>query len=350
MSELDRRTLFRATAAGAGALAATAALPAEAAPPEVGRVLARELEIPWGVAFLPSGNALVSERHGMVHRVHRKGGRTRIGRVNNVSARGEGGLLGLAVSPTFRTDRWLYAYITTDDDNRVVRMRYVDGRLRDQRPVLTGIPKGNIHNGGRLAFHPNGLLFVSTGDTDSGNLAQNKSSLAGKILRITRDGDVPEGNPFGNPVFSFGHRNVQGLAFDWRGRLWATELGQSTRDELNRIVKGGNYGWPEVEGGDGAGGQYRDPFVTWQPTYRCSPSGLAIRKGYAWVGALAGEALFRVDISREGKRTKRRFFHEKFGRIRTVQEAPDGSLWITTSNAGRPTAAPRDDKVIRIRV
>lgn len=347
MSTLDRRTLFRAGTAGGGGLllgsAVGVATPA-VAEPTVGKVLARDLRIPWGLAFLPSGDALVAERDtARIYRVSRTGGKRRVGRVDGVEPAGEGGLLGLVCHPRFRRNRWLYAYISTGDDNRVVRMRYVDGGLRDRRTVLTGIPRGTIHNGGRLRFGPGGHLFIATGDTGNATYSQDKGSLGGKILRVAANGEVPDGNPFGNsPVWTYGHRNVQGLAFDARGRLWATELGQQTRDELNRIVKGDNYGWPLVEGGDGPGGEFHDPFVTWSPTSSCSPSGLAIAGGYAWVGALAGQALFRVDIRGDGRRRIRRFFHERFGRIRTVERAPDGALWITTSNG-------ENDRVVRIR-
>lgn len=354
MTLLDRRTLFKAGAAGSGGLllgpGAGLLSPAQAEP-KVGRTLAGNLRIPWGVAFLPSGDALVSERgSALVFRVRRTGGRKRVGRVNNVRARGEGGLLGLAVSPTFSQDRWVYAYISTASDNRVVRMRYVEGELRDQQPVLAGIPTGSNHNGGRLAFAPGGLLYVSTGDAGDSSRSQRLSSKGGKILRMTPEGDVPADNPFGNYAWSLGHRNVQGLAFDRSGQLWATEFGQDTRDELNRIVRAGNYGWPAVEGGDGPGG-FRDPFVIWEPTSSCSPSGVAITKGHAYVGALAGRALMRVDLFGDDKRTKRRFLHDRFGRIRTVALAPDGSLWITTSNRdGRGDPREGEDRVVRIRV
>jgi glucose/arabinose dehydrogenase len=346
MTLLDRRTLFKAGAAGTGGLLAGAVVgptASTAAPPSKRRTLARGLSIPWGLAFLPTGNALVAERDSaLVHKVSRRGGSKVVGEVEGVVPFGEGGLLGLACHPNFVETRWLYAYITAASDNRVVRMRYVDGRLGSQETVLAGFPKAGNHNGGRLRFGPAGHLFVSTGDAGDTSNAQDVDSLGGKILRVTPDGDVPAGNPFrGSPVWSYGHRNVQGLSFDKRGRLWATEFGQNTRDELNRIVKGHNYGWPVVEGGDGGGGSFHDPLVTWSPTSTCSPSGLAVAGGHAWVGALAGQSLYRVDLRGGGKGTIRRFFRNDFGRIRTVELAPDRTLWITTSNGTR-------DRVIRI--
>ena len=343
---LHRRTLLKVGAAGTGGLVVGAGLtePAAAAPPTGGRVLARGLSIPWGLAFLPSGHALVAERDSaLVHKVRSDGGRRVVGEVPGVVPTGEGGLLGLACHPNFRETRWLYAYITTADDNRVVRMRYVDGRLGNPQTVLAGFPRASFHDGGRLRFGPAGHLFISTGDAGDTSNSQNLGSLGGKILRVTPAGEVPAGNPFpGSPVWTLGHRNVQGLSFDHRGRLWATELGQNSRDELNRIVKGHNYGWPQVEGGDGPTGSFHDPFATWSPTSTCSPSGLAVGGGYAYVGALAGQSLYRVDLRGGNARKIRRFFRGRFGRIRTVERAPDRTLWITTSNGS-------DDRVMRIK-
>lgn len=353
MHLLERRTLLKSglLVPAAVALPEVAGLAAHAsAAPRRGKVLAKNLEVPWGIAFLPSGHALVGERiSGRVHRVLRTGGRRLVGEVKGVrDSAGEGGLLGLAVAPTFRHDRWLYAYISTTDDNRIIRMKYVDGRLGRAHVVIKGIPTGGNHNGGRLAFGPGGLLYASTGDAGDSSRAQQRGSLAGKVLRLTPDGDVPNTNPFGNYTFSYGHRNVEGLAFDNAGRLWATEFGEQTRDELNHIVKGANYGWPVVEGGDGKGG-FHDPFVTWTPTNTCSPSGVAIANGHAFVGALQGQCIFSVKLRKPHQRRKKRFFAGDFGRIRTVQKAPGGSLWITTSNRdGRGTPGANDDRVIRI--
>ncbi len=253
---------------------------------------------------------------------------------------GEGGLLGCAVSPTFRTDREVFFYLSTTDDNRIIAMRYVDGGLRDRRTVLAGIPRARSHNGGRLAFGPDGLLYATTGDSREPSRSQDPDSLAGKILRLTRDGDAAPGNPFGNRTWSYGHRNVQGVAWDANGGMWATEFGEQRTDELNRIREGNNYGWPATEGSDGPGG-YDDPFVSWSPTSTCSPSGLAIARGRAWVGALAGQSLYSVVLAGSDAGRIRRHFRGDFGRIRTVVTAPDGSLWITTANGG-------NDRVIRL--
>lgn len=354
---MDRRSLLKAglaTTAGGLLVPTTGALTVEAAAaPRVTKVLARNLSTPWGIAFLPNGDALVGERDsGRVHRVRRGGGRRVVGRLEVTSQKaswGEGGLLGLALSPTFRRDGWVYAYISTPSDNRIVRMRFANGSLGRVRVVLAGIPTNTHHNGGRLAFH-RGLLYASTGDAQDGSLAQDRRSLAGKILRLTPDGGVPDRNPFGNYTWSYGHRNVEGITFDGKGNLWASEFGDDRRDELNRIVRGGNYGWPHAEGGDGRGG-YRDPLTTWSPE-DCSPSGVAVAGGRAFLGALRGRALWAVRLHGPHRGRRVRYFHERFGRIRTVQKAPDGSLWITTSNHdGRPSSPhPNDDRVIRLQL
>lgn len=343
----------RAVLAGGATAAAITLVPDRAdARPMVGKTLAQGLVVPWGLSFLPNGDALVTEREsGRVHRVFKGGGRRQVGDIAGVHSPdpGEGGLLGCAVSPRFASDGHVFFYLTTTADNRVIRMTFRSGTLSDRRVVLAGIPSSVNHNGGGLRFGPGGRLYVSTGDSRDGSLAPRKDSLAGKVLRINPDGSIPGDNPWGNAVWSRGHRNVEGLAFDARGRLWATEFGEKTRDELNHIVKGRHYGWPRVEGGDGAGG-FTDPFVTWRPTSSCSPSGLAITRGRAWVGALAGHSLYSVDLvgSRAGRKT--RWFDDRLGRIRAVETAPDGSLWVTTSNRdSRGTPRSGDDKVVRIR-
>jgi glucose/arabinose dehydrogenase len=305
------------------------------------------LHVPWGVAFLPNGDALVSERTtGRILRI-RRGRPPRVAmRVPGVdTGAGEGGLLGLAVSPTYRRDRLVYAYFTSARDNRIVRFR-LGGR---PQPVLTGLRRGVIHNGGRIAFGPDGKLYAGVGETGDRGLAQDPSSLNGKILRIDPDGSVPGDNPFrGSPVWSLGHRNVQGLAWDRRGRLWETEFGQDRFDEVNLIRPGRNYGWPVAEGvGNTRGGRFTNPKVTW-PTDAASPSGAAIAKGALYVGALQGRGVWRVPL--HGTRTGRPtlLFAGRYGRVRTVVRAPDGSLWLTTSNRdGRGSPRSGDDRIVR---
>ncbi|HEX7105307.1 MAG TPA: PQQ-dependent sugar dehydrogenase [Acidothermaceae bacterium] len=317
--------------------------------PTVAATVATGLKTPWGLAFLPDGSALVSERDtGQIKRIPPGGGVSAIGTVPGVKHGGEGGLLGLAVASTFAQDRWLYAYLTADDGNRVVRMKVAgDFRLGAPQPLLTGIPAGPIHNGGRLAFGPDGLLYVTTGDGSSRSRSQDKQSLAGKILRVTPDGKPAPGNPAGSPVWTYGHRNVQGVAWDSQGRMWADEFGQETWDELNLIKPGANYGWPIAEGKAGKAG-LADPVVQWRPS-EASPSGIAIAAGSVWVAALRGARLWQVPLTADGVGTPKQWFVGEFGRLRTVAAAPDGSLWLVTSNTdGRGSPRGGDDRIVRI--
>jgi glucose/arabinose dehydrogenase len=313
------------------------------------RTLATGLQVPWGIAFLPGGNALVSERTtGRIWRISRDGSPKRtVMRVPGVDTdSGEGGLLGLALSPSYASDGLVYAYVTSDTDNRIVRFRLGGGL----HPILTGIRRGDIHDGGRIAFGPDGKLYASVGEAGDGELAQDPASLNGKILRMNADGSVPRDNPFADSlVWTLGHRNVEGFAWDSSGRLWATEFGQDEFDELNLIRSGRNYGWPEVEGrGPTDGGRFTNPLVTWS-TSEASPSGAAIRSGELYIGALQGQAVLRVRLNGQRAQKLNPLLQEAYGRIRTVERAPDGSLWVTTSNRdGRGSPKPGDDRILRL--
>lgn len=317
-------------------------------PPAVGTV-ADGLQTPWGLDFLPGGDAVVTERDTRrVLRVSPSGDVRVLGTVAQAAPGGEGGLLGVAVSPEFATDRSLYLYVTSDDDNRVLRARLEGGRLGEPEVLLDGIPNGFVHDGGRLAFGPDGFLYVTTGEVGDPELAQDPGSLGGKILRLTTDGEPGPGNPDeGSPVWSLGHRNVQGLAWDDEDRLWASEFGDQTWDELNLVEKGANHGWPEVEG-KGGGDGFVDPQLVWG-TDEASPSGLAYADGHLWMATLRGNRLWRISVA-DGRATEPvAFFAGKFGRLRTVAAAPDGSLWVTTSNKdGRGDPAFGDDKILRV--
>jgi glucose/arabinose dehydrogenase len=319
-------------------------------PAKVVGVVAKGLEVPWGIGFLPDGSALVTERDsGRILRVRsgEVGKVTEVGTIDETAAEGESGLLGLAVSPSYAEDKRIFVYTSTDTDNRVLRLTYADGRLGKPQAVLTGIPRGFIHDGGRLAFGPDGFLYVSTGETGDGPLAQDRDTLAGKILRITQDGDPAPGNPGGSEIWTLGHRNVQGLAFDDAGSLWASEFGQDTWDELNLIQKGTNYGWPEVEG-RGKNARFRNPQLVWR-TSQASPSGLAFLDGQLWLASLRGERLWRIDVDGKRASNPKAFFVGRYGRMRTVVAAPNGYLWVTTSNRdGRGDPQDGDDQILLV--
>ncbi len=316
--------------------------------PTVVDTVADGLNVPWGIAFLPNGDALVAQRDaGSIVRVGADGEVSDIGDVRGSVGRagGEGGLLGLAIDP--EDENALYAYVTTAQDDRIVRIELDGGRLGSSSPILTGIPVGGRHHGGRLLFDDEGHLFVGTGEAGNPPESQKKGSLGGKILRIDRDGKASAGNPFGNRTWSYGHRNVEGLAFDADGRLWATEFGESRFDELNLIEKGGNYGWPRFEGASDEAG-FVTPKVTWA-TSDCSPSGLAITRSTAFVAALRGTCLFEVPLDGTDAGEPRALFRGEYGRIRTVVVAPDDSLWVTTSNTdGRGDPGAKDDRILRV--
>jgi glucose/arabinose dehydrogenase len=324
-------------------------------PVEVVDTVATGLEAPWGLGFLPDGRAVVTERDTReVLLVDPGGGEPQqagvLGDPVEEGAAGEGGLLGVAVSPDFDRDRMLYFYLGTAEDNRIVRAPLDrQDRLGTPEVLLDGIPTGFIHDGGRLRFGPDGLLYASTGEIGNPDLAQDRSSLAGKILRITPDGAPAPGNPDpDSPVWTWGHRNVQGLAFDDEGELWASEFGQETYDELNLIRQGGNYGWPDVEG-RGDEGDFVNPRVVWS-TSQASPSGLAYAEGHLWLGALQGTRLWRVEVTDGQASDPTPFFVGQYGRLRTVEVAPDGNLWVTTSNRdGRGDPAAEDDRILVVR-
>ncbi|MFJ9524913.1 PQQ-dependent sugar dehydrogenase [Streptomyces cyaneofuscatus] len=340
---------------------ASADLPPAKGSAKVVSTLTEELKSPWGLTALPGGDLLVASRdEGTIHRIDGESGKqTLLGSVPGVSPAGEGGLLGLAVPSTFAADGWVYAYFTTTSDNRIVRMSYDEKRPAGQQlgapdTILRGIPKGNIHNGGRIAFGPDKMLYAGTGEIGDTGLAQDKESLAGKILRMTPDGEPVHGNPEADSVvYSYGHRNVQGLAWDAQKRLWAAEFGQNTWDELNLIEPGGNYGWPEVEGEEGEDG-FIDPVAQWK-TSEASPSGIAYAEGSIWMAGLRGERLWRIPLSgdsaEEPLADPQSFLDGKHGRLRTVVSAGGDRLWLVTSNTdGRGEPKSGDDRILLVEV
>jgi glucose/arabinose dehydrogenase len=314
--------------------------------------VATALDVPWEIAFLPDGRALVTERPGRVRLLSR---RLRldprpVARVA-VHAEGEGGLLGLAVDPDFERNRFVYLYRTVDSGNEVARYRLEGRRLVQQRVIVTGIDAAQFHDGGRLRFGPDGELYISTGDATQGGLAQDPRSLNGKILRMGPSGYRGDG---GRPdVFSFGHRNPQG--FDWQpgsGRLIEDEHGDIGNDEVNVLRQGGNYGWPQAQGRDQ--GDFIAPAALYPTSIAPSGATFVRRPGSTWTGdyliaALVGQQLRRLSF--DGARVTRdvALFRGRFGRLRTVVEGPDGALYVLTSNRdGRGQPHPGDDRILRI--
>ncbi|AYL38864.1 glucose sorbosone dehydrogenase [Streptomyces fungicidicus] len=336
---------------------------AEQTPPAKGsvkvvRTVATGLNSPWGLAPLTDGDLLVSSRdEATITRVDGKTGRkTELGEVPGVSPAGEGGLLGIVLSPEYASDHMIYAYFTSASDNRVVRMIYDERKPAGQQlgapdTVFRGIPKGMIHNGGRIAFGPDRMLYAGTGESGDTGLSQDKESLGGKILRLTPDGEPAPGNPFpGSAVYSYGHRNVQGLAWDGKQRLFASEFGQNTWDELNAIEPGANYGWPEAEGrsDDSA---FKNPVEQWS-TDEASPSGIAYAEGSIWMAGLRGERLWRVPLKgTEASADPQAFLEGEYGRLRTVAAAGGDKLWLVTSNTdGRGNPKKGDDRILELEV
>lgn len=314
--------------------------------------LASGLDSPWSVVPLPDGGALISQRDdGAILELTVEGTLRTVGLVEGVVSGGESGLHGLALL-TDDGGTLLYAYFGARSDNRVERMPLLGEpgsfHLGAAEVVIDGIPRAGTHNGGRIAFGPDGYLYVTTGDAQQRDAAQDVDALGGKILRITADGEAAPGNPWANAAWSIGHRNVQGIAWTSDGTMWASEFGQNAWDELNRIEPGANYGWPEVEGVAGRD-DFIDPVAAW-PTSEASPSGIAARGGTLFVAGLRGERLWLADI-RDGVLADDPVaaLQGAQGRLRDVVVAADGSLWILTNNTdGRGSPRPDDDVLLRV--
>jgi glucose/arabinose dehydrogenase len=325
-------------------------------------VVVKGLEIPWSFAFAPDGRLFVTERPGRVRIVDISRGTSDVAlTLDDVFAEGEAGVLGLALDPAFTSNRLLYLYYTARTSggaaNRVVRYRESSGRLTEPAVLLDGIPANTIHDGGRLRFGPDGLLYVTTGDAASEDQAQDVASYAGKILRINTDGTTPRANPFSSPIYSYGHRNPQGL--DWHpatGELWESEHGATGNDEINVIDAGANYGWPRIEGGTTLP-MMRPPIVFYNPAL--APSGASFYRGQRlppftnnfFVATLRGTLLLRLQVNSATRQVigQERLLEGQFGRIRDVATGPDGNLYFCTSNRdGRGSPTTDDDRIARL--
>jgi glucose/arabinose dehydrogenase len=325
-------------------------------------VVVKGLEIPWSLVFMPDGRLLVPERHGRVRVIDTARGTAELAlTLDDVFTEGEAGLLGLALDPAFASNRLVYLYYTARTSrgavNRVVRYRESGGTLGQPVVILDDIPANTIHDGGRLRFGPDGLLYITTGDAANDALAQDVASYAGKILRINPDGTTPRGNAFSSPVYSYGHRNPQGL--DWHpatGDLWASEHGATGNDEINVVDSGANYGWPQIQANQTLP-EMREPVTFYNPAI--APSGASFYRGQRFpqftndlfVATLRGTLLLRLRIDPSARRLlgQERLLEGQFGRIRDVVTGPDGYLYFCTNNRdGRGDPTSDDDRIARL--
>lgn len=319
-------------------------------PPQINnqvQTLSANLEIPWEIAFLPDKTLFITERKGIVWQLDGTN-KKNVLELNDVAHIGEGGLLGLAHHPDHEKNGFTYLYYTYNQNglkNKVVRYSHIGDTLTLGKIIIQGIPGNKFHNGGRIKFGPDNKLYITTGDSENPSTAQDLNTLAGKILRLNDDGSIPSDNPFSNsPVYSYGHRNPQGLAWDSKGQLWETEHGQSALDEVNIILPGKNYGWPDIRGDQEKEGMEK-PFLhsgndTW------APSGVTIIGNKLLFAGLRSSTIFSLDIQ---TKELKEYFKNQYGRLRTVIEGPDKNLYFLTNNRdGRGKPTTDDDRLLKV--
>lgn len=326
-------------------------------------VVAENLFVPWALAYSEEGKLYVTERSGTI-RVIEDDQLIPVPLYTfqaPFSRRGEGGLMGLALDPNFIDNRYIYAMHTYTEGNRsynrVVRLVEQNDTAVLDTVLIDQIPGAITHNGGRIKIGPDQKLYITTGDAGNADSAQDISSLAGKILRINLDGSIPEDNPiFNSPVYSFGHRNPQGITWGRNNMLYATEHGATARDEINIIQPGVNYGWPIVEGiSDTDQIESQDPIiesgnVTW------APAGIEYishgpLEGELLVANLRSAQLLSFALNEAGTEVEqvRSWLQGRYGRLRDVIQTQDGTIYVTTSNRdGRSDTFAGDDKVLKL--
>lgn len=314
------------------------------------KVIAENLNVPWDLEFINNDTFLVTERSGLIKLFQDNELKKEIP-IADVNEIGEGGLLGLALHPNFNENNFLYLYKTTRSGNQNInvaeRYTFMDDSLSERRVIVNNIPGAFTHNAGRIAFGPDGYLYITTGDAQNTSLSQDTNSLAGKILRVTDDGSIPRDNPFNNAIYSYGHRNPQGITWDKDGNLWATEHGPSTKDELNLIEKGKNYGWPAITGNQTSSDMETPKINSGSDTW--APSGIMHLNTKLLFAGLKGNAIFEASLNDKGASLKKAHFRGDYGRIRFIKTGPDGFIYFGTNNRdGRGQPREGDDKIIRL--